>query len=115
MFSVLFTRCVKALHFTVLLYVVFSKFIVKMYRNGVHLPLSNIYNRAFLQKLLTTKNREIFLQKSSITDVSEGSKLPVHRFFLFIAHFKHIQDIHLVCLLFTLHTFCFLYLLGQVY
>lgn len=41
--------------------------------------------------------------------------LPVHRFFLFIAVLKHIQDIHIVYLLFTFHLYCVLFLLGQVY
>lgn len=81
MFSLLFTRCAKAIHFTLLLYLIILKFIMKPHHNGLYIPVSNIYGGVFLQKLLTNKIHEIFLQKGSIIDDTQCSKFACASFF----------------------------------
>lgn len=89
---------------------------MKPHHNGLYIPVSNIYGGVFLQKLLTNKIYEIFLQKGSIIDDTQCSEFACASFFsLFIALLKHIQDIYIVYLLFTFHLYCVLFLLGQVY
>ena len=44
----------------------------------VFTTLSNIYDGAFLKNLLTAETRQLFWQKSPITDVSQGPKQPAN-------------------------------------
>ena len=90
---------------------------MKPHHNGLYIPVSNIYGGVFLQKLLTNKIHEIFLQKGSIIDDTQCSKFACASFFfsLHCSLLKHIQDIYIVYLLFTFHLYCVLFLLGQVY